>query len=53
MSGNSTYIPREELLTRRGDTLPFELNMAALLAFMVVFRVMGYVVLRFFRTPTL
>ncbi|XP_037069740.1 broad substrate specificity ATP-binding cassette transporter ABCG2-like [Pollicipes pollicipes] len=52
VSGNSTHIALDELLGRRGGQLPFWLNMAALLAFMVVFRTLGYVVLRFFRTPT-
>jgi len=32
--------------------LPFWVNMAALLGFMVVFRTLGYLVLRFVRTPT-
>ncbi|XP_043194051.1 ABC transporter G family member 21-like [Amphibalanus amphitrite] len=52
VADGATFVPPEELLSRRGGELPFWANLSALFAFMVVFRVLGYVVLRFFRTPT-
>ena len=52
VSGGATFVPPEALLSRRGGELPFWANLSALVAFMVVFRLLGYAVLRFFRTPT-
>jgi len=50
--GGAEHIPVEALVAVRGGELPFWANMAALLGFMLVFRVLGYLVLRFVRTPT-
>ncbi|CAB3380406.1 Hypothetical predicted protein [Cloeon dipterum] len=48
---NQTSIPVEEILKVQGANLPLWANTLVLLLFLLVFRVLGYVVLRYFRRP--
>lgn len=48
---NSTYIPVSVILEQQGANLPLWANTLVLLFFLVIFRVLGYVVLRYFRQP--
>lgn len=48
---NSTDIPVSVILERQGANLPLWANTLVLLFFLVIFRVLGYVVLRYFRQP--
>ena len=51
-AAGAQFVPVAALLDRRGGQLPFWANLSALLAFMLVFRLLGYLVLRYLRTPT-
>ncbi|XP_031354078.1 ABC transporter G family member 14 isoform X1 [Photinus pyralis] len=48
---NSKHISASVILEAQGAHLPLWANTLVLLAFLVVFRVLGYIVLRYFRTP--
>ncbi|BES91925.1 ABC transporter G family member [Nesidiocoris tenuis] len=49
---NSTFIPVDDILSAQGTTpLPLWANTLVLLVFLVVFRALGYIVLRYFRRP--
>ncbi|XP_044737771.1 ABC transporter G family member 9 isoform X2 [Chrysoperla carnea] len=48
---NSTFIPVNAILEAQGTSLPLWANTLVLLLFFVIFRVLGYVVLRYFRCP--
>ncbi|XKL59899.1 hypothetical protein PGB90_000915 [Kerria lacca] len=48
---NSSYIPVSEILAMEGSSLPLWLNTLILFVFLLVFRILGYVVLRYFRRP--
>uniref|UniRef100_A0A0K8S5Y2 ABC transporter domain-containing protein n=1 Tax=Lygus hesperus TaxID=30085 RepID=A0A0K8S5Y2_LYGHE len=49
---NSTFIPVDDILSSQGTTpLPLWANTLVLLVFLVVFRSLGYIVLRYFRRP--
>ena len=48
---NSSYIPGTAILDAQGTSLPLWANTFMLLAFLLVFRVLGYIVLRYFRRP--
>lgn len=47
----STHIPVQAILEAQGPSLPLWANTLVLIAFLVVFRSLGYVVLRYFRRP--
>lgn len=46
-----TEIPIAAILDAQGPHLPLWANTLVLLAFLVVFRFLGYIVLRYFRSP--
>lgn len=46
-----THIPVSAILDAQGSHLPLWANTLVLLNFLLVFRILGYVVLRYFRTP--
>ncbi|XP_018333168.1 ABC transporter G family member 14 isoform X2 [Agrilus planipennis] len=48
---NVSHIPTDAILEAQGSYLPLWANTLVLLVFLLVFRVLGYVVLRYFRTP--
>ena len=52
---NATTIPVSAILESqggaRGSGLPLWANTAVLLAFLVIFRTLGYLVLRYYRVP--
>ncbi|XP_058807464.1 uncharacterized protein LOC131673466 [Phymastichus coffea] len=48
---DSATIPVSAILDSQGGSLPFWANTLVLLAFLVVFRTMGYLVLRYYRVP--
>ena len=53
VNGTSTSIPPADILAASGGTgFPLWVNTLFLLAFLLVFRVLGYLVLRYFRRPT-
>lgn len=45
------YIPVSAILEAQGASLPLWANTLVLLVFLFVFRVLGYIVLRYFRRP--
>nr|CAH7743704.1 unnamed protein product [Callosobruchus chinensis] len=45
------YIPVTSIIESQGPCLPLWANTLVLLAFLLVFRVLGYIVLRYFRAP--
>ncbi|CAH1983217.1 unnamed protein product [Acanthoscelides obtectus] len=45
------YIPVSSIIESQGPCLPLWANTLVLLAFLLVFRVLGYIVLRYFRAP--
>nr|QBO55774.1 ABCG1 variant V1 [Bactrocera dorsalis] len=47
----TTFIPYEEILKAQNSTSPLWLNTLVLMMFFVVFRCLGYAVLRYFRCP--
>ncbi|XP_065216913.1 uncharacterized protein E23 isoform X2 [Planococcus citri] len=47
----SSHIPVSDILAIEGSALPLWLNTLILLVFLLVFRILGYVVLRYFRRP--
>ncbi|KAJ8973758.1 hypothetical protein NQ317_006648, partial [Molorchus minor] len=47
----SDHIPVSSILEAQGVYLPFWANTVVLLAFLLVFRTLGYVVLRYFKSP--
>nr|BBC77942.1 ABC transporter [Thermobia domestica] len=47
----NSHIPVQDILEAQGATLPLWANTLILLLFLLVFRVLGYVVLRYFRRP--
>ncbi|XP_065171136.1 uncharacterized protein E23 isoform X1 [Atheta coriaria] len=48
---DSSHIPVSAILEAQGPHLPLWANTCVLVAFLLVFRLLGYVVLRYFRTP--
>ncbi|KAF4518901.1 hypothetical protein B566_EDAN006739 [Ephemera danica] len=50
-TNTTQYIPVETILEAQGANLPLWANTLVLLVFLLVFRVLGYVVLRYFRRP--
>ncbi|XP_019870141.1 uncharacterized protein LOC109598676 isoform X2 [Aethina tumida] len=48
---DSDHIPVSAILEAQGAYLPLWANTIVLMAFLFVFRILGYVVLRFFKTP--
>lgn len=49
--GTSEFIPVEAILAEQGCNAPLWVNTLVLLGFLVVFRLLGYLVLRFVRCP--
>lgn len=49
--GTSKFIPVEAILAEQGCNAPLWVNTLVLLGFLVVFRLLGYLVLRFIRCP--
>lgn len=47
----TTYIPVEAILEAQGSHLPLWANSLVLLLFLFIFRLLGYIVLRYFRHP--
>ncbi|KAJ8948066.1 hypothetical protein NQ314_008495 [Rhamnusium bicolor] len=47
----SDHIPVSSILEAQGAYLPLWANTIVLLAFLLVFRILGYVVLRYFKAP--
>uniref|UniRef100_A0A1B6D6J3 ABC transporter domain-containing protein n=1 Tax=Clastoptera arizonana TaxID=38151 RepID=A0A1B6D6J3_9HEMI len=50
-NSNSSYIPVTAILEAQGASFPLWANTLVLLLFLLVFRTLGYVVLRYFRRP--
>ncbi|XP_076365457.1 uncharacterized protein LOC143254333 isoform X1 [Tachypleus tridentatus] len=50
-SGLSVFIPVRDIINQQGQTFPLWANTFILVTFLAVFRVMGYLVLRFIRKP--
>ncbi|XP_075234120.1 ABC transporter G family member E23 isoform X2 [Lycorma delicatula] len=48
---NSSHIPVSTILETQGASLPLWINTLVLLVFLFIFRVLGYIVLRYFRKP--
>nr|XP_022916443.1 ABC transporter G family member 14 isoform X1 [Onthophagus taurus] len=48
---SQSFIPVGDILEAQGSHLPFWANSLVLLAFLIIFRLLGYVVLRYFRSP--
>ncbi|XP_022247269.1 ABC transporter G family member 14-like [Limulus polyphemus] len=49
--GNSSVIPVEDIIEHQGISLPLWANTMILLIFLCVFRLMGYLILRYIRKP--
>nr|XP_042903513.1 ABC transporter G family member 9-like isoform X2 [Parasteatoda tepidariorum] len=47
---NATFIPPQDIINKGGEPLPLWANTLVLFLFLLVFRLMGYLALRFFRT---
>lgn len=47
----SSHIPVSSILEAQGTYLPLWANTIVLLAFLLVFRILGYIVLRYFKAP--
>ncbi|KAJ8923411.1 hypothetical protein NQ315_001969, partial [Exocentrus adspersus] len=47
----SSYIPVSSIMEAQGAYLPLWANTIVLLAFLLVFRILGYIVLRYFKAP--
>ncbi|XP_022246354.1 ABC transporter G family member 21-like isoform X2 [Limulus polyphemus] len=50
-SGSSVFIPIEDIINQQGQAFPLWANTFILVIFLAVFRIMGYLVLRFIRKP--
>lgn len=48
---HAEYIPVEDILAAQGCTAPMWVNTLVLLGFLIVFRLLGYLVLRYVRCP--
>ncbi|XP_069705166.1 uncharacterized protein E23 isoform X3 [Periplaneta americana] len=50
-TNSSSYIPVSAILEAQGASLPLWANTLVLLLFLLIFRILGYIVLRYFRRP--
>nr|AIN44120.1 ATP-binding cassette sub-family G member 22-like protein [Laodelphax striatellus] len=51
LNNSTTHIPVASILEVQGASLPLWANTLVLLLFLLIFRVLGYIVLRYFRRP--
>ncbi|KFM67495.1 ATP-binding cassette sub-family G member 2, partial [Stegodyphus mimosarum] len=47
---NATFIPVKDIINRGEETLPLWANTLVLILFLLIFRLLGYLSLRYFRT---
>jgi len=50
-TNSSSHIPVSAILEAQGASLPLWANTLVLLLFLLIFRILGYIVLRYFRRP--
>lgn len=50
-TNSSSHIPVSAILEAQGVSLPLWANTLVLLLFLLIFRILGYIVLRYFRRP--